>query len=98
MSDHLPDLRVEDEPVKLSRDYPLRSPDPAKVLRLAGWTLAIVGLFAFTFSGLYVWASLTGKSDSFNALPEIFEFIKIGLLPLAVLILTFYFQRSTSQS
>ena len=98
MPDDPPVLRVEDEPVTLSRDYVPPNPDPAKVLRLGTWTLAAVGLFAFTFSGLYVWASLTGKKDTFEALPEIFEFIKIGLLPLAVLILTFYFQRSTPQS
>lgn len=98
MPDDLPALRVEEEPVTLSRGYVPRNPDPAKVLRLAAWTLAVVGIFAFGFSGLYVWASLAGKKDSFDALPEIFEFIKIGLLPLAVLILTFYFQRSTSQS
>lgn len=98
MADKPPALRVEDEAVTLSSAYVPGNPDPAKVLRLAVWTLAAVGLFAFIFSGLYVWASLAGMKDGFNALPEIFEFIKVGLLPLAVLILTFYFQRSTSQS
>lgn len=63
-----------------------------RVLRLARWSLLVIAAFVVVAAFVYVWAE-TRKCNGEKAAGEVFEFVKVGLLPLAVLILTHYFHK-----
>ena len=67
------------------------------LLRLAKQALLFIYIFVTLFLAVYILAVVRGWSDACDLLGAIFEFIKIGILPLVVLILTFYFQKTASQ-
>lgn len=61
-----------------------------QVLDLAEGSLAVIAVLGVLGAGLYVWSGWGGDGD---AAGEVFEFVKVGLLPLAVMILTYYFAK-----
>ena len=58
-----------------------------RVLSFAKWSLAGIALLALLAAFVY---AISGDSEAGS---EIFEFMKVGLLPLAVMILTYYFAK-----
>ena len=83
-------LKERGVPIRRSR-FPvsLRSLSETQRLRFAGRVLAVLAILAVAGGSAHVFL------DN-GATAAIFEFVKIGLLPLAVLIVSFYFPKEGS--
>lgn len=62
------------------------------VLRLARRSLLVIAACVVVAAFVYVRAAME-ECKAEEAAGEVFEFVKVGLLPLAVLILTYYFRK-----
>jgi len=59
-----------------------------RLFRLAGWMLGCI--FVFCACIFYFYASYPDNA----ALKEMFEFVKVSIMPLVVLIVSFYFKNN----
>ena len=58
--------------------------------RLGGWTLAVIALFGLAISITYITIGIKDE-EQLGIIDPVFELFKVGLLPMAASILTYYF-------